>query len=203
LVLRGASGTLAAPTATTSGNGIGQVSGNSWDGATWVTSSGISMGATENATNTNRGSDLSFFTTPNGTNTFSTRMYISNAGNVGIGTTTPRTSLEVNGVISGPPVTADDGDAFINFATSNTRFTTANCQAFRLDNLKDGAHYTFVVKGTTSTTCSFTGWTGVGTGTSLTVHLPPDHAATTVSTHTVYSFFVAGSDVYMSWVSGL
>jgi hypothetical protein len=131
------------------------------------------------------------------------KMVVETSGNVGIGTTTPRTSLDINGVISGPPVTADDGDAFINFATSNTRFTTANCQAFRLDNLKDGANYTFVVKGTTSTTCSFTGWTGVGTGTSLTVRLPPDHAATVAGTHTVYSFFVAGTDVYMSWVSGL
>jgi hypothetical protein len=125
------------------------------------------------------------------------------SGKVGVATPTPRTELDVNGVIAGKSVTADDGDSNIDFGIGNIRHTTQSCRAFRLDNLKDGASYQFVIKNTTADTCSFTAWTGTGTGTSLTVKLPPDHTYTQSGKHTVYSFFVAGTDVYMAWVTGL
>lgn len=81
------------------------------------------------------------------------------------------------------------------------KYTTSNCQTYNLNNMQDGANYLFTVKGTTSTTCAFNAYSGVGTG-ALTVHMPPDHSATYQGNHTVYTFVVVGGDVYVSWVPG-
>ena len=94
-----------------------------------------------------------------------------------------------------------NGTSTIDFATGNLQYTASNCGAFNLWNMKDGASYTFGVKGTTSATCSFTAYSGSGSG-SLTMHLPTDHGATTASKHTIYTFIVLGSDVYASWIPG-
>jgi hypothetical protein len=128
-------------------------------------------------------------------------MRITSTGNVGIGTTAPRNHLDVNGVISGKPA-VPNGTSVIDYSSGNIQYTTGNCGAFQLNHLKDGTSYTFVVQGSTSAICNFTAFTGAGTG-SLTVHLPPDHAATTASKHTIYSFFVAGSHVYFAWMTGM
>ena len=75
------------------------------------------------------------------------------------------------------------------------------CGAFQLNNLKDGASYSFAVQGATVATCSFTAYSDVGV-TSLTMHLPPDHTTTIASKHTLYTFMVMGTHVYASWVPG-
>jgi|GEM_PF-3297812 len=122
-------------------------------------------------------------------------------GLVGIGTNLPRSKLDVNGgaIVGTPAVT--NPSTTIDFATGNIQFTNNDCGAYDLHNLKDGGTYTFVVKGTGSATCSFTAFSDAGT-TGLTEHLPPDHAATTASTHTIYTAMVVGSDIYFSWVPG-
>lgn len=121
-------------------------------------------------------------------------------GNVGIGTSTPRANLDVVGTLLHSPAVSNSTTT-IDFATGNLQYTTANCGAFQLNNMKDGGAYAFVVKGATSATCSFTAYSGAGTGT-LTVHLPSDHAATTANKHTYYNFTVFGSDVYIAWNPG-
>ena len=68
--------------------------------------------------------------------------------------------------------------------------------------MKDGGSYTFAVKGATSATCSFTAFSDAGV-TGLTVHMPSDHAATTAAKHTLYSFLVMGTDVYITWLPDL
>lgn len=90
----------------------------------------------------------------------------------------------------------------IDFATGNLQYTINNCAVYQLNNMKDGGSYTFAVKGATSSTCSFNAFSGAGTG-GLTVHMPSDHAATIASKHTLYTFLVMGSDVYVSWMPGL
>lgn len=133
-----------------------------------------------------------------GTN-YNAVLTVSTSGTVGIGTTSPRSTLDVSGgTITGSPAKSNAGST-VDYSTGNIQYTTGSCSAFQLNNLKDGAAYTFVVQGSTAATCSFTAFTGSGTG-SLTVHLPPDHGATTASKHTIYSFFVAGAHVYFSWL---
>ena len=121
-------------------------------------------------------------------------------GNVGIGTTAPRSKLDVNGTLL-VPAAVNNTSTTINFSTGNLQFTNLSCQAFTLNNMSDGGSYTLAIKGTSSALCSF-----VARDTSnntLTVHLPPDHQATILNNHTIYSFMVIGADVYISWIPGI
>ena len=95
IVLRGTGGTQAAPVATTNGAGIGKVSGNNYDGSTYFTGASLNFRASEATTATNRGSEIFFTTTANGTTTESEKVRISHSGNVGIGTTNPTVSLDL------------------------------------------------------------------------------------------------------------
>jgi hypothetical protein len=135
-----------------------------------------------------------------GATSYAERMRIDQNGNVGIGTTSPRMALDVKGAIGSSPavnVTTTTAD----FASSNYAYTAQNCQSYALWNLKDGASYSFVIQGTTSTTCSFTAYSDGGT-TALTVKMPPGHGATTAGQQTFYSFVVMGSTVYVAWIPG-
>lgn len=133
-------------------------------------------------------------------------MLLDANGNVGIGTTTPTAVLEVNGMISttvayftGSAVSRGVNKAALtsfNWLDGNVQYTTANCGAMTFTNMADGGAYTLIVKGTTSGTCSFT-------HSGLTVHMPTDHAASTASKHTIYSFLRAGTDLYVTWIPGL
>ncbi|RYF61429.1 MAG: hypothetical protein EOO39_31555 [Cytophagaceae bacterium] len=125
-------------------------------------------------------------------------LFLTGGGNVGLGTTAPRATLDVAGTMVGKPAVAVAAST-VDFATGNTQFTTANCGAFALNNLKDGGAYTFVVKGVTATTCAFTAFTDAGS-TPLTVHLPPGHGATTAGKHTMYNFQIVGADLYAAWI---
>ncbi len=106
-------------------------------------------------------------------------------------TTTPRSALDINGTILGKPAVINAG-ATIDFLTGNIQYTTADCGAFQLNNLNNGGSYTFIVQGATSTTCSFTAFSDAGV-TGLTVHMPPDHSATTVNKHTIYNLIIGGT----------
>ena len=130
----------------------------------------------------------------------SVKMTLNSSGNVGIGTTSPRALMDVNGVFI-TKAAVSNATSTINFSTANFQYTTADCGAFNLHSMKDGGTYTFVVKGTTSATCSFNAFSDAGS-TALTFHLPPDHAATTNGKHTIYTFIVVGDDVYASWLPG-
>jgi hypothetical protein len=75
-----------------------------------------------------------------------------------------------------------------------------SCGAITLNNLKDGGVYNLAVKGAAAAECVFTAWQGVGTD-ALDVHYPEDHGDTEADSHTVYSFMVMGTDVYVAWTS--
>ncbi|KYG65653.1 hypothetical protein AZI86_00825 [Bdellovibrio bacteriovorus] len=95
-------GTKAAPTAITSGKTIFNIFGYAYDGTGWSTntnSPGLSMVATENWTPTAKASRLGFWTTPPGTATAEERLRITAEGKVGIGTTTPESTLQVAGYL--------------------------------------------------------------------------------------------------------
>ena len=133
--------------------------------------------------------------------TQSNTVILGNGANVGIGTSTPSSKLVVDGAARNLAAISN-GTATIDFNTGNLQYTTANCGAFNLHNLKDGGSYTFAVQGATSATCSFNAYSDAGV-TGLTMHLPTDHAATTVSKHTIYTFVVLGTHAYAAWTPGL
>ncbi len=155
------------------------------------------------------------------------RLRVDPAGNVGIGTNTPSSKLEVAGnvtvngniqatnEINAFKITAQDetvskvfrtiattsvGGTTVNFALGNIQYTTNNCQAFSLSGMKDGATYIFAVKGSGGGTCSFTH--PLGPTPFLNIKLPPDHGPAESGKHTIYTFMVIGADAYVSWVTG-
>ena len=70
-----------------------------YDGAFLMRAARMWGAATENWSTTNRGASLSFDTTPNGSTAIATRMTITHDGNVGIGTASPASLLQVAGGI--------------------------------------------------------------------------------------------------------
>jgi hypothetical protein len=129
---------------------------------------------------------------------------IDTNGNVGIGSTSPRHVLDVNGTVVFKPSTSN-ATTTIDFGTGNLQHTALNCQAMILHNLKDGGTYTLAVKGTTTGLCSFSAFSdaGITAYAGANVHLPLDHSSTVSGTHTVYTFLVMGGDVYITWMPGL
>jgi len=152
-----------------------------------------------NGTGTGGSGAILFQTAPVGgtgatANTLATAMTIMPTGNVGIGSTTPRSALDVNGVALTKPAQSL-ASATIDFGLSNLATTSVNCQAMTLNNIKDGGTYSLVVTGATAATCSFT-------ASGFTVKLPTGHVATTASKWTVYTFMALGSNLLVSWVPG-
>jgi hypothetical protein len=130
----------------------------------------------------------------------STAMTISQNSRVGIGTTSPRGTLDVSGTVLSKAATVN-ATGTIDMSSGNIQYTNSSCGSFAFHHMKDGGTYMFVVKGTSVATCSFTAFSDAGS-TALTVHLPPDHGATTTAKHTIYNLTVVGSDVYVAWTPG-
>jgi hypothetical protein len=150
------------------------------------------------------GADISIGTNDNKALAFkvnnTTAVTISQSGNIGVGTNAPRTALDVSGaIVSRPALSVAAGT--VDFASNNLSYTSQNCRAFALYNLKDGGSYTLAVFGTTSALCSFTAYSDAGS-TALTLKLPPDHTWTLEGKSTVYTFVVLGTTVIASWIPG-
>lgn len=101
---RSAAGTLASPTATTSGMRLFGLAGSGHDGTNFVTAMAalISINADAAWTANSHPTRITFATTPSGavaSNGGTERMRITPAGDVGIGITAPTTKLQVDGPI--------------------------------------------------------------------------------------------------------
>jgi hypothetical protein len=115
-------------------------------------------------------------------------------GNVGIGTTSPTSKLEVNGAATNTTAFNAAAGTSVDFSKSNLAYTSASAGAFTLTNLKDGGSYTLAVQGTTSGTASFT-------STGFTFR-SVNNGATITGKQTLYTFIVMGTTVYFYMAAG-
>jgi hypothetical protein len=115
----------------------------------------------------------------------------NNGANIGIGTTTPNSRLEVNGAATNSSALNAGSSATINLSQSNLAYTSATSASYALSNIKDGGAYTIVLTSTTNS--------GVATftATGFTFKYMGTYPRTSGKTH-IYSFIVAGTIVYVS-----
>ncbi len=123
-------------------------------------------------------------TSPN-TGAFTT---LTTTGNVGIGTTNPTSTLDINGSVSQKVVDAGSSTS-IDFSTGNYQFTSSDCSSFTLSGMNKGV-YTLVVKGINQGTCSFTH--------SGRVFRSINTLVSYTGFHSIFTFLDTGSDVYIS-----
>lgn len=117
------------------------------------------------------------------------------AVNVGIGTSSPASKLEVDGASTNKSAYDAGSSTTIDYSKSNLAYTSASAGNFTLQNIKDGGTYTLSVRGTTSGTSAFT-------ATGFTFKYVNNNASI-ANTHTLYTFVVIGTIVYVYCVRGL
>ncbi len=104
-LFRRARGTMAAPLAVQTDDIVGQIQMRGYGATGFATTAraGIRLTAAENWSDTAQGAYLAFMTNPNGSANINVeRMRLTDAGNLGLGTTAPTDLLSVNGTASKP-----------------------------------------------------------------------------------------------------
>ena len=129
------------------------------------------------------------------TNDWLERMRIQpTTGNVGIGSATPTSKLEVNGSATNTTALNSVAATTIDFSKSNLAYTTASAGAFTLTNIKDGGTYTLAVQGANSGISTFT--------CSGFIFRNVNNGITAPNKHSLYTFLVMGTTVYVYMATG-
>ena len=145
-------------------------------------------------------SQLSMNTTGNQPITFATNDWLERmriqptTGNVGIGTNNPTSKLEINGAATNATALNSVSATTIDFSKSNLAYTTASAGTFTLNNIKDGGTFTLAVQGANSGTSTFSsaGFT----------FKYVNNGITSPNKHTLYTFLVMGTTVYVYMATG-
>ncbi len=121
---RRSSGSSIAPTASISGVELGTFSGRGYTGSSYTSDRAkVSFFTSELFSGTANGTNIGFYTTPNGSTTLTERMRIENSGKVGINTTSAAARLQIDhdGSDSDPHIRINsngtDGQSRINWTT--------------------------------------------------------------------------------------
>lgn len=132
---------------------------------------------------------------------------IESSGNVGIGSATPGSKLDVGGTVRGASLSAASASittAAIDFSVANSVSTSYDCAggSLSLANLRDGGSYVIVVTSATTAQCSFnTSVTGTDAAT-VTYKFNIPNGPRIASSETIYNLMRVGSKVYISWNTG-
>jgi hypothetical protein len=188
-------GSLASPQAVQNGDLIGIFDYRGFSGTGYGNSARIMTRVEGPVTTTSVPVSFEFHTVGPGETSPSQRLKISSNGNVGIGTSTPTSRLEVDGAATNTMAFNAFAGTTIDFSKSNLAYTTANPGAFTLSNLKNGGTYTLAVQGTTAGTAGFT-----ATGFTF---KSPNNGLTAANKETIYTFMVMGTSVYFYMTTGL
>ncbi len=126
--------------------------------------------------------------------TIGERMRIHGNGNLGIGTASPTSRLEVNGSATNNVAYNAGSGTSIDFSLSNLAYTTASAGTFTITNIKNGGTYSLAVQGATSGTSTFScsGFTFIYVNNGITAP----------NKHTMYTFIVMGTTVYVYMATG-
>lgn len=122
------------------------------------------------------------------------RVRILASGNVGVGVSNPTSKLEINGAVTNTLAYDAVANTTIDFSQSNLAFTTASAGSFTLTNIKTGGTYTLAVQGATAGTSVFTS--------SGFTFKYVNNGVTTANKHTLYTFLVMGTTVYVYMATG-
>ena len=200
-------GTLGSPSSIQSGDNLLMINAMGGTGTNWDTANGagIQFQAAENFGPNRHGTHIHFLTTNTLTTSYSTKMSILADGRVGIGTSDPVATLNVEGAIVSNTKTNAVGVTNINFETGNVQVSnnSTNNAAFNICGLKDGGQYTLILKAQPNGSVpTFTPYSDAACTTAVTNF---DAGGTTllVSSPTVILTFVrAGNTVYAMFSTG-
>jgi hypothetical protein len=115
----------------------------------------------------------------------------NNGANIGIGTSTPTVKLQVNGAAANTLAFNAGNSTTIDFLQSNLAYSSAVGTAFTLSNIKNGGAYSLILTGTTNV------GSAIFTSPGFTFKYMGTTAMVSGKTH-IYSFIVAGTNVYVS-----
>lgn len=171
-----------------------------YDGTDYATAANIKFEVDGTPGSNDMPGRISFYTSPDGSQTLAERMRIDNAGNVGIGTTNPQTKLDVFGTASTTNLFVQGNSTTTNATTTDfyaSKLTTLNAFITKLGNLtSNGFITTSGSDGTLSvdTTSYLSGnqtitlsgdVTGSGT-TAITTTIDPDFVTWTLASTTLW-----------------
>lgn len=130
----------------------------------------------------------------NSSNQLENSNLFENGTNLGVGTTTPTSKLEINGAATNTTALNNVAATTIDFSKSNLAYTTASAGTFTLTNIKDGGTYTLAVQGANSGISTFTcsGFT----------FKYVNNGITAPNKHSLYTFLVMGTTVYVYMATG-